>query len=257
MIFLEIGKQTGLLPIGRLATAHHFVILPTIMKNILVVEDNDAVALGLRYGLEREGYNVTRVGTVADALAQAPEADLIVLDIRLPDGSGFDICRQLRASQQRQPVLMLTARDEMVDRIIGLEVGADDYMTKPFELRELTARVRALLRRSYGEYASSQNSMIDINGLTIDLSAQRLTIDNVEIHLTSTEFRLLAYLAQNPNQPHSREKLIEDIWGYEQFVGDARTVDVHIRNLRQKVEENAAEPERIVTIRGAGYMLVT
>ena len=226
------------------------------MKTILVVEDNDAVALGLRYGLEKEGYEVIRAATVAEALPLAPNADMLILDIRLPDGSGFDLCRQLRASQQRQPVLMLTARDEMVDRIIGLEVGADDYMTKPFELRELTARVRALLRRSYGEYAGTPLSDISIAGMSLDLSAQRLTINDEDIHLTSTEFRLFAYLAQNPNQPHSREKLIEDIWGYEQFVGDARTVDVHIRNLRQKVEENPGEPERIITIRGSGYMLV-
>lgn len=226
------------------------------MTTILVVEDNDAVALGLRYGLEKEGFEVIRAANSAESLPLAPKAELIILDIRLPDGSGFDVCRQLRASGLRQPVLMLTARDETVDKIIGLEVGADDYMTKPFELRELTARVRSLLRRSYGEYAGVQTADLTISGMHIDLSSQRVTIDEKEVHLTSTEFKLLAYLAQHPNVPHSREKLIDDIWGYDQFVGDARTVDVHIRNLRQKVEVNPSDPERIVTIRGSGYMLV-
>lgn len=226
------------------------------MTTILVVEDNDAVALGLRYGLEKEGFEVIRAATSAESLPLAPKADLIILDIRLPDGSGFDVCRQLRASGLRLPILMLTARDEMLDKIVGLEVGADDYMTKPFELRELTARVRALLRRSYGEYAGVQTAEYSIAGMHIDLSSQRVTIDERDVHLTSTEFKLLAYLVQHPHQPHSREKLIDDIWGYEQFVGDARTVDVHIRNLRQKIEENPSDPVRIVTIRGSGYMLV-
>ncbi len=225
------------------------------MTTILVVEDNDAVALGLRYGLEKEGFEVLRAETTAEAHPLAPNADLLILDVRLPDGDGFELCRQLRASGQRQPVLMLTARDETVDKVIGLEVGADDYMTKPFELRELTARVRALLRRSYGAYSGSQSAEIEVAGLHIDLASQKVTIDDKEIHLTSTEFKLLAYLSQNPNVPHSREKLIDDIWGYEQFVGDARTVDVHIRNLRQKIEDNPSLPTRVVTIRGAGYML--
>jgi DNA-binding response OmpR family regulator len=228
------------------------------MTRILVVEDSDAVALGLRYGLEKEGFVVERAKNSAEAQEMAPRADLIILDIRLPDGSGFDLCRQFRADGLRQPILMLTARDEMIDKIIGLELGADDYMTKPFELRELIARLRALLRRTYGELASASATAttLHVGSLEIDLVSQRVLHDGTEIYLTGTEFKLLAYLAQHPNRPHSRETLIDDVWGYEYFVGDPRTVDVHIRNLRQKIEHDAANPTLIVTVRGAGYKLV-
>ena len=227
------------------------------MTTILIVEDNDAVALGLEYGLKKEGFAVRRARNSAETFPMANSADLIVLDIRLPDGSGFDVCRQLRGSGSHVPILMLTARDETVDKIIGLEVGADDYMTKPFELRELIARIRALLRRSYGEYAQAGVSDLHIAGMHIDLAAQRVAIEGKDVHLTATEFKLLTWLAQHPNRPHAREKLIDEVWGYDYFVGDARTVDVHIRNLRQKIEVDSAEPERIVTIRGSGYMLVS
>ena len=224
------------------------------MTKILIVEDSDAVALGLRYGLEREGFEVMRAENSAEAHPLAPEADLIVLDIRLPDGSGFDLCRTFRTQGLHMPILMLTARDEMIDKILGLELGADDYMTKPFELRELIARIRSLLRRSYGDYAG-QTPILSFRDLTIDLSSQRVTLSGTEVRLTNTEFKILSYLAQNPSKPHSRDTLIDDIWGYDTFVGDPRTVDVHIRNLRQKIEADASQPEYIVTVRGAGYML--
>lgn len=224
------------------------------MTKILIVEDSDAVALGLRYGLEREGFEVMRAGNSAESLPLAPEADLIVLDIRLPDGSGFDLCRTFRAQGLHMPILMLTARDEMIDKILGLELGADDYMTKPFELRELIARIRSLLRRSYGDYAG-QTPVLAFRDLTVDLSSQRATMNGEEVRLTNTEFKILAYLAQHPGKPHSRDTLIDDIWGYDTFVGDPRTVDVHIRNLRQKIEVDASQPEYVVTVRGAGYML--
>lgn len=229
------------------------------MTKILIVEDSDAVAMGLRYGLEKEGFEVMRAANLAQAYPLVDSAELIVLDIRLPDGSGFDFCRHLRGQGMRQPVLMLTARDEMIDKVIGLEIGADDYMTKPFELRELIARIRALLRRTYGNLANAQTAAtrIQIGDLDIDLVSQRVTHAGQEVYLTSTEFKILAYLAQHPNRPHDRQTLIDEIWGYEYFVGDARTVDVHIRNLRQKIEEDASQPTLIVTVRGAGYKLAT
>lgn len=227
------------------------------MSTILIVEDHDAVALGLEHGLRKEGYEILRAATAAEGLNLATHSDLIVLDIRLPDGNGFDVCRQLRSAGQRQPVIMLTAQDEMIDKVLGLEAGADDYMTKPFELRELIARVRAHLRRNYGEYAGAGDSQTFIVGdVRIDLGSQRVEKNGEEIHLTATEFKLLAYFVQNPNQPHSRDHLIDDIWGYDDFVGDPRTVDVHVRNLRTKVEDDPAQPKYIQTVRGAGYKLV-
>ncbi len=225
-------------------------------NKILIIEDNDAVALGLRYGLEKEGFLVSRAANAAAGRQLAPHAELIVLDIRLPDGDGFELCRQLRAAKLRQPILMLTARDDLIDKVIGLEVGADDYMTKPFELRELVARIRALLRRSYGELAVQETAVFTSGRLQIDLTNQRVTIDTAEISLTATEFKLLAYLAQHANRPIGRQTLIEQVWGYEIFVGDPRTVDVHIRNLRQKIEHDPHEPQLILTVRGQGYKFV-
>ena len=208
------------------------------------------------YGLEKEGFIISRAATAVAAAKLAPDADFIILDIRLPDGDGFELCRQFRAAGLRQPILMLTARDELIDKVIGLEVGADDYMTKPFELREVIARIRALMRRTYGPLSAQQTAVIHIDSLIVDLASHRVTRDDEEIHLTNTEFKLLVHLAQHPNQPHDRETLIEEVWGYDFFVGDARTVDVHIRNLRQKIETDPQNPELIVTIRGAGYKLI-
>lgn len=227
------------------------------MSTILIVEDHDAVALGLEHGLRKEGYEILRAATASEGLNLATHSDLIVLDIRLPDGNGFDVCRQIRSAGQRQPIIMLTAQDEMIDKVLGLEAGADDYMTKPFELRELIARVRAHLRRNYGEYAGGGDAQTFIFGdVKIDLGSQRVEKQGAEVHLTATEFKLLAYFVQNPNQPHSRDHLIDDIWGYDDFVGDPRTVDVHVRNLRTKVEDDPAQPQYIQTVRGAGYKLV-
>lgn len=226
-------------------------------NKVLIVEDNEAVALGLRLGLEKEGFTVLQATTAKDGRKLAPRADVILLDVRLPDSDGFELCRQLRAANLRQPILMLTAKDDLIDKIIGLEVGADDYMTKPFELREVIARIRALTRRAYGPLSSQETAVIHIDELLIDLSNQRVMCADQEIHLTSTEFKLLTYLAQHPNRTIDRQTLIEQVWGYEYFVGDHRTVDVHIRNLRQKIETNPHIPDYIVTVRGQGYKLMT
>ena len=199
---------------------------------------------------------VSRAANMAAAKVEVAGVDLVILDIRLPDGDGFEFCQWLRAKQSRQPILMLTARDELIDKIIGLEVGADDYMTKPFEVRELIARVRALLRRTYGALSDGGSSLLQVGLLEIDLSSQQVKRENHEIHLTSTEFKLLAFLAKNRNQLQSRQTLIEKVWGYEYFVGDLRTVDVHIRNLRHKIEPDPQHPQIILTVRGAGYKLI-
>jgi two-component system response regulator VicR len=226
-------------------------------ERILIVEDEPAVARGLQYGLDKEGFAVlwAENGQTALDLTRSQDPHLILLDIRLPDISGFDVCRQLRAEGKRQPILMLTARDEAIDKVLGLELGADDYVVKPYDLRELIARIRALLRRAYGELAeAAQGERVRFGEVEVDLELLRVTRGSEAVFLTPTEFRLLRYLISNPNRPISRETLIEAVWGYTSDVGSDRTVDVHIRHLREKLEPNPAEPRWIVTVRGMGYM---
>lgn len=223
---------------------------------ILIVEDEPAVARGLEYGLRLEGFEVLWAQTGRKALELARQQDplLILLDIRLPDISGFDVCRQLRLEGKRQPVLILTARDEEMDKVLGLELGADDYVVKPYNLRELIARVRALLRRAYGELAQvASGEKIVFGDIEIDLDTLQVRRAGKLVYLTPTEFRLLRYLASHPNRPFSRDALIETIWGYTSDVGSDRTVDVHIRHLREKLESEPGEPRWIVTVRGIGY----
>ncbi|MFN2146886.1 MAG: response regulator [Anaerolineales bacterium] len=223
---------------------------------ILVVEDEPAVARGLIYALESEGFQarwVTR-GQQALQAVRDEHPDLVLLDIRLPDISGFDVCKQLRAAGSKVPILMLTARDAEVDRILGLELGADDYIVKPYSLREVISRIRAHLRRAYGELSSGQgDSHLTFDGLEIDLD--RLTVRRGEqpIPLTPTEFRILRLLATHPERPFSRSEIIEHIWGYISEIENERTVDVHIRHLRQKIENDPAHPRWILTVRGMGY----
>jgi DNA-binding response OmpR family regulator len=225
-------------------------------ERILVVEDERAVARGLEYGLRAEGFAVllANSGQSALAMARRESPHLILLDIRLPDISGFDVCRQLRSEGRRQPILMLTARDEEVDKVLGLELGADDYMVKPFSLRELGSRIRALLRRSYGELATAApNQRLAFGPILIDMERLLVLRDGQPIELTPIEFRLLRYLASNPGRPFSREQLIEAIWGYDSEIGSDRTIDVHVRHLRQKLEADPANPRWLVTVRGIGY----
>lgn len=226
-------------------------------ETILLVEDNDAVAMGLRYALEREGFTVCRAATASEAREQAlgTAFQLAILDVRLPDGSGFDLCQEFRTSGVVQPILILTARDETVDKVVGLELGADDYVTKPFELQELLARIRSLLRRSHGNLARGARSRVNIGDLSMDLSSQQVRRGGQRIHLTPTEFRLLAFLAENQGKAISRETIFEQVWGHAAPYEDLRTVDVHIRNLRRKVEPNPSRPQLVVTVRGVGYML--
>lgn len=229
-------------------------------EKILIVEDERAVARGLEYALQNEGFEVLYAESGQDALdlSRTKDPNLILLDIRLPDISGFDVCRQLRQEGKRQPILMLTALDEPVDKVLGLELGADDYVVKPYNLRELIARIRALLRRAYGELSqASQGEIINFGEVELDLEQLRVTRAGQQVYLTPTEFRLLRYLASRPNRPVSRETLIEAVWGYDSDIGSDRTVDVHMRHLRQKLEPDPADPTWLVTVRGVGYKFQT
>jgi DNA-binding response OmpR family regulator len=225
-------------------------------ERILIVEDERAVARGLEYALNKEGFNTlwAETGGVALSLARTQDPHLILLDIRLPDMSGFDVCRILRQEGKRMPVLMLTARDEELDKVLGLELGADDYVVKPYKLRELIARLRALLRRAYGELAGATGAdRLVFGDIELDLDALLVTRAGKAVQLTATEFRLLHYLASHPDRIFNRSALIEAVWGYDSMVGYDRTVDVHIRHLREKLEADPANPRWIMTVRGLGY----
>ena len=225
-------------------------------ERILLIEDSLSVARGLQYGLRKEGFtvNVASDGTSGLELFRTWRPLLLILDLRLPDMSGFDVCRTIRSEGRREPILMLTARDEEMDKVLGLELGADDFVVKPYQLRELTSRVRALLRRTYGEFATSDATqhivfgdlMIKVDSMTVERQGHR-------VNLTPTEFRLLRYLAERPDQLLSREQIIEAVWGYNSDVGYDRTVDVHVSRLREKIEDNQASSRWIQTVRGFGY----
>jgi DNA-binding response OmpR family regulator len=225
---------------------------------LLVIEDDPAVARGLRDALEREGYTVIWKINGGEGVEYAAHTTvhLVLLDVRLPDGSGFDFCRDLRRRGLRQPVIMLTAQAEETDKILGLEMGADDYITKPFSLRELLSRVRAQLRRVYGEFASGNSGMLLVGDLVIDpLRALALRNDQ-PLNLTPTEFRLLAFLAQNRGRAITREQIIEAVWSHAPDLESEKAVNVHIRRLREKVELDPANPALILTVPGVGYRLV-
>jgi DNA-binding response OmpR family regulator len=228
----------------------------TNQATILVVEDERAVARGLIYGLREEGFTVewAETGKAALALTEQLTPNLIVLDLRLPDITGLDVCRRLRQAGKRQPILMLTARDEEMDKVLGLELGADDYVVKPYSLRELVSRIRALLRRSYGELAAPPTSaMVSFGTITVDFERLLVTRSEQVVELTPIELRLLRVLVMRPGRPCTREQLIEMVWGYTDDIGSDRTIDVHIRHLRQKLEDDPAQPRWLQTVRGAGY----
>ncbi len=223
-------------------------------KHILVVEDDPAVARSLQDGLTREGYTVTWANCGSDGVRHALDAHphLIILDVRLPDGSGFDFCRQMRQAGVHQPVLILTVQNEELDKVLGLEMGADDYLTKPYSLRELLARLRALLRRAYGEFAAD-STLLYAGDLTIDLARAQVWRGRELLALTPTEFRLLVYLVQNAQQALTRAQILAAVWGYDADVEDERTVNVQIRRLREKVELDPSHPALILTVPGIGY----
>jgi DNA-binding response OmpR family regulator len=222
---------------------------------IMIVEDEPAVARGVQVALEREAYDVTVVPTGEEALKQFADIspDLVLLDVRLPGIDGFEVCRLLRR-ETRAPILFLTARADEVDKVVGLEIGADDYLVKPFSVRELVSRVKALLRRAYGELADTETGRRLRRGdLVIDLERRRVTRDGVRIALTTTEFDLLRHLAARPGRVYTRGQLLELVRDYEALEADERTINVHISHIREKIEPDPAQPQYIKTVRGVGY----
>jgi DNA-binding response OmpR family regulator len=232
-------------------------------EKILVVEDEPSLQETLVYNLEKQGYAVEAVGDgrLAIESARARIPDLIVLDIMLPELDGFEVTKILR-KEMSVPILMLTARDDEIDRVVGLEVGADDYLTKPFSMRELLARVKAQLRRTQllrdemgkvkGSDAASLPETLSFDNLAINQARREVILDGAVLALKPQEYELLLFFAQHKRQMLSREFILERVWGWD-YVGDSRTVDVHVRWLRQKIEPDAANPLRIVTVRGGGY----
>jgi DNA-binding response OmpR family regulator len=221
------------------------------MKTILLVEDDDTLRKTLAYNLTKEDYEVIETGDGAEALtlAREHEPDLIVLDVMLPTLDGLSVCRILR-NESEVPIVMLTARGSEVDRIVGLEIGADDYIVKPFSLGEFLARVRAVLRR-----VPTSRTVIDkleSGDLVLDLIARRATRSGAELRMTHKEFDLLATLMRNQGAVLSRDLLLERVWGYD-YSGETKTVDVHVRWVREKIEEDPSSPKRIITVRGVGY----
>ena len=225
--------------------------------HILIIEDDPDVARGLQDGLARDGYTTTwrDRGAAGMDFARRHNPHLILLDVRLPDGSGFDFCRQMRADGLRQPILMLTVQSDEVDKVLGLEMGADDYVTKPYGLRELLSRVRALLRRAYGDLAAGSGELLYAGDLVIDRGRGLVRRGDRVLNLSPTEFRLLVFLAQHPGQALSRTQILDAVWGYDADVESERIVNVQIRRLREKVEADPGRPELILTVPGIGYRL--
>lgn len=225
------------------------------MKRILVVDDEQPIAEILKYTLEREGYHVDCAYDGKEAVEKAltGSPDLVLLDVMLPELDGFEVCRQIRHKKQ-MPIIMLTAKDSEVDKVLGLEMGADDYVTKPFSNRELLARVKANLRRYETGSFLHEARVRKIGELELNLSSYTVTKRGKPLDLTHREFELLEYMSQRPGQVLTREQLLQDVWGYDYF-GDVRTVDVTIRRLREKIEDDPSSPEYILTRRGVGYYL--
>jgi DNA-binding response OmpR family regulator len=225
---------------------------------ILVVEDDPAIGQSLLDGFKQHGFKADLCKTGASGVdyARRHAPHLILLDIRLPDGSGFDFCRQMRSLGLHQPIIMLTAQHDEVDKVLGLEMGADDYMTKPFSLRELVSRVRAQLRRAYGDYSSSESAAMVIDDLILELATGQVRRGEEAINLTPTEFRLLTYLARHRGQALTRAQIVEAVWGYAADLESEKTVNVHIRRLREKIERKPEEPTLILTVPGIGYRMV-
>jgi len=222
-------------------------------SRILLVEDEDGIADAVSYTLGAEGFEVERL-VDGEAAVEAPvdDYDIVVLDIMLPKLSGIEVCRRIR-EHSVVPILMLTARTGEVDRVLGLEAGADDYVVKPFSMPELVSRVRAILRRRHLDRLAAATTR-EVGGLRLDLLKQTVTLDGRSVEVTPSEFRLLALLAREPERAFTRREIVEHLWR-SAYVGNRRTTDVHVKNLRRKIELDPARPDRLVTVRGVGYML--
>jgi DNA-binding response OmpR family regulator len=224
---------------------------------ILIIEDDEAVAVSIKDALQRENYTVIWKDNGTDGIAcvQEHSVHLVILDVRLPDGSGFDFCRRIRHLGLHQPIIMLTVRNDEVDKVLGLEMGADDYMTKPFSLRELLSRVKAQFRRAYGEFSIADSNLLYVADIVIDRGRGKVIRGDEELNLTPVEFRLLVYLAQNPEQALTRAQIMDAVWGYELTPESERAINTHVRRLREKIEIDAGNPKIIQTVLGVGYRL--
>jgi len=228
------------------------------MNKILIIEDEESIRLALEDDFRLENYDVEVASDGIEGLSKAanPGIDLIILDIMLPGLNGFDICKKLRNQGIRTPVIMLTAKGQEIDRVVGLEIGADDYVTKPFSPRELQARVKAVLRRMETEPDDTAETLFRSGGLEVDFRQYECRKNGKEVSLTALEFELLKYLLQNRGRVINRDELLDEIWGKDVFVAP-RTVDTHMANLRKKIEDDPSRPRLIISIRGVGYKFVS
>lgn len=230
--------------------------MPTKSKKILVVEDEPSLVFTLRDTLENEGYEVTvsETGTDAIEIIHQIKPDLVILDVMLPGISGFDICKKIREDKFTFPIIMLTARDQEIDKVTGLNIGADDYMTKPFGVKELLARIQARLRRANSYSKTGPMDVITLGAVRIELNESIAVRPDSEVELTTREVELIRFLVSQANEPVSRDALLEHVWRYE-YSTNTRTVDVHISKLRSKIEVHPEDPRYLVTLHGVGYML--
>ncbi len=227
-----------------------------MQKRLLVVDDEPAIIKGLKFSLEQDGYIIEEAydGQEAVDKFESQDFDLVILDVMLPGLDGFQVLQRIR-EKSAVPVIMLTAKGEDMDKILGLEYGADDYITKPFNILELKARIKAIFRRANNAEPRDKDQIIKVGNMTINIANRSVTIDGKDINLTAKEFDLLQLFASNPGKVYSREQLLEMVWKYD-YLGDLRTVDVHIRRLREKIEPNPSQPEYIFTKWGVGYYFV-
>jgi two-component system, OmpR family, alkaline phosphatase synthesis response regulator PhoP len=227
-----------------------------MVPKILVVDDEKDIVDLVAYNFEKEGYEVLKAydGEGAIRVARSEKPDMIVLDLMLPGIQGLEVCKEIRRNADTAgiPVIMLTARGEELDKVIGLEVGADDYVTKPFSVKELVARVKAVLRRADARKMPGTAEIFEFKGLRIDFASYEVTVDGKKVSISRTEFNLLRFLSSNPGRVYSREQILDKVWGDESFV-EPRTVDVHVRRLRAQIERDENNPHYIVTVRGVGY----
>ena len=226
------------------------------MPRVLLIEDEAGLGEALEYQLERNGYSVDRAKDGATGLDRfrATSPDLVLLDLMLPVVSGEEVCRAIRA-QSDVPIIMLTAKGDEIDKVIGLELGADDYVTKPFSTRELMARVKAILRRTKQPRGDRSSAVLEAGGITLDRESFEVAVDGQEVRLTPKEFELLEYLMENRGRALTRDSLIERVWGTD-YYGDTRTLDVHVKRIRSKIEPDPGAARRLVTVRGIGYKFV-
>ena len=225
------------------------------MTKILVVEDEASFSEALEFLLGKEGFSVVSADTGAEALRKFDQGgiDLVLLDLMIPEVSGTEVCRQIRA-KSRVPIIMLTAKDSEVDKVVGLEIGADDYVTKPYSSRELVARIRAVLRRNSGEAIDNEPGVMSVGSIRMDVDRHQVVVNGIPVSLPLKEFELLEFLMRNAGRVLTRMQLIDRVWGSD-YVGDTKTLDVHIKRLRAKIQTDPANPTLIQTVRGLGYKM--